>query len=262
MSNVLITGTTSGIGKAFAEKFAQKGHNLILVSRNAEKLQAQQSYLQTHFDVNVKIVACDLSAENAIMEIQNKLNEWQIAVDILINNAGFNECGAFVDTDLTKELEMINLHISFATKLVKSLLPNMIKNHYGRILNVGSTGSYIASPTDAVYSATKAYILSFSNALCGELTKTGVKVTTLCPGATKTEFAQKANIQNSPLFKFAVMKPEKVVKKAYPKLMKGKRLVIPGVYNKMLVLCSKILPVRLLNKITIRMMKNKPIKTK
>lgn len=255
MSTVLITGTTSGIGKAFAEKFAQKGHDLILVSRNAEKLQTQQNYLQTQFNVNVKTIACDLSAENAVTVIQDKLNDWQITVDILFNNAGFNECGAFVHTDLAKELEMINLHISFATRLIKCLLPNMLKNHYGRIVNVGSTGSFIASPTDAVYSATKAYILSFSNALCGELSKTGVKVTTLCPGATKTEFAQKANIQNSLLFKFAVMKPESVVKIAYPKLMKGKRLVIPGVYNKMLVFCSKILPVRLLNRITICMMK-------
>lgn len=255
MSTVLITGTTSGIGKAFAEKFAQKGHDLILVSRNAEKLQTQQNYLQTQFNVNVKTIACDLSAENAVTVIQDKLNDWQITVDILFNNVGFNECGAFVHTDLAKELEMINLHISFATRLIKCLLPNMLKNHYGRIVNVGSTGSFIASPTDAVYSATKAYILSFSNALCGELSKTGVKVTTLCPGATKTEFAQKANIQNSLLFKFAVMKPESVVKIAYPKLMKGKRLVIPGVYNKMLVFCSKILPVRLLNRITICMMK-------
>lgn len=255
MSTVLITGTTSGIGKAFAEKFAQKGHDLILVSRNAEKLQTQQNYLQTQFNVNVKTIACDLSAENAVTVIQDKLNDWQITVDILFNNAGFNECGAFVHTDLAKELEMINLHISFATRLIKCLLPNMLKNHYGRIVNVGSTGSFIASPTDAVYSATKAYILSFSNALCGELSKTGVKVTTLCPGATKTEFARKANIQNSLLFKFAVMKPESVVKIAYPKLMKGKRLVIPGVYNKMLVFCSKILPVRLLNRITICMMK-------
>lgn len=257
MSSVLITGTTSGIGKAFAEKFASKGHSLILVSRNEDKLQVQKDYLQTQFNVSVKTIACDLSTESAVTEIQNKLNEWQIAVDVLINNAGFNECGEFVNTDLAKELEMINLHISFATKLVKSLLPNMLKNHYGRILNVGSTGSFIASPTDAVYSATKAYILSFSNALCGELAKTGVKVTTLCPGATRTEFAQKANIQNSLLFKFAVMKPEKVVKIAYPKLMKGKRLVIPGAYNKAMVLCSKIFPVCLLNKITISMMRNR-----
>lgn len=257
MSSVLITGTTSGIGKAFAEKFASKGHSLILVSRNAEKLQAQKDKLQAQFNVSVKTIACDLSTDNAVTEIQNKLNEWGIVVDILINNAGFNEYGLFANTDIAKELEMINLHISFTTKLIKYLLPNMLKNHYGRILNVGSTGSFIASPTDAVYSATKAYILSFSNALCGELAKTGVKVTTLCPGATRTEFAQKANIQNSLLFKFAVMKPEKVVKIVYPKLMKGKRLVIAGAYNKAMVLCSKILPVRLLNKITIYMMRNR-----
>lgn len=178
MKTALITGTTSGIGKAFAEKFASMGNNIILVSRNEEKLKRQQNDLQSHYHVSVKYIACDLTQANA--------------VDLIF-----------------KEL-----------------------NHYGRIVNVGSTGSFIPSPSDAVYSATKAYIMSFSNALYGELKRTGIKVTLLCPGATETEFAAKANIQNTMLFKYAVMKPEKVAAIAYPKLMSGKRLVIPGIYNK------------------------------
>ena len=139
--------------------------------------------------------------------------------------------------------------------MTKSILLKMEEKGWGRILNVGSTGSYIPSPTDAVYSATKAYIMSFSNALSGEYSKTGIKITTLCPGATKTKFATKANISDTLLFKLAVMKPEKVVEIVYPKLMKGKRIVVPGLYNKFLVMFSMMLPIIITNRITVFMLK-------
>lgn len=255
MKTALITGTTSGIGKAFAEKFAGMGNNIILVSRNEEKLKNQQNDLQSHYHVSVKYIACDLAQTNAVDLIMNEINNWQVSVDFLVNNAGFNECGMFSDTDMTQEMKMIDLHIRFITQLTKRILPMMKENNYGRIVNVGSTGSFIPSPSDAVYSATKAYIMSFSNALYGELKKTGIKVTLLCPGATETEFAVKANIQNTLLFKFAVMKPERVVEITYPKLVKGKRLVIPGLYNKFLILFSRILPVEITNSLTLFMMK-------
>lgn len=255
METALITGTTSGIGKSFAEKFASQGYNIILVARNEEKLKQQQEYLQSQYGITVKYIAYDLTQTNSADLIVEEIKNWKFSVDFLINNAGFNECGLFTDTDINKELEMINLHIHFITKLTKYILPIMKKNNYGRILNVGSTGSFIASPSDAVYSATKAYIMSFSNALYGELAKTGIRVTTLCPGATKTEFASKANIENTILFKLAVMKPDKVVEIAYPKLIKGKRIIIPGLYNKLLILFSKITPVSITNKITLIMMK-------
>lgn len=255
MKAVLITGTTSGIGKAFAEKFASVGNNVILVARNEQKLKKQQLFLQDHYNVTVKYIAYDLAKEDAVDLIANTLDEWNVYVDILINNAGFNECGLFVKTDIRKELDMINLHIRFTTQLTKSILLKMEEMGWGRILNVGSTGSFIPSPTDAVYSATKAYIMSFSNALRGEYSKTGIKITTLCPGATKTEFATKANLSNTLLFKMAVMKPEKLVDIAYPKLMKGKRLIIPGVYNKLLVMFSMMLPISITNRITVSMLK-------
>ena len=255
MKAILITGTTSGIGKAFAEKFASVGNNIILVARNEQKLKKQQLFLQDHYHVTVKYIAYDLENENAVDFIMENLAKWDIFVEILINNAGFNECGYFINTNINKELDMINLHIRFITQLTKRILLGMEEKGYGRILNVGSTGSFIPSPTDAVYSATKAYILSFSNALCGEYSKTGINITTLCPGATQTEFALKANIQNTLLFKFAVMKPEKIVEIAYPKFMKGKRLIIPGLYNKLLIAFSKIIPISITNKMTIFMMK-------
>ena len=216
--------------------------------------------MQENYHVAVKYIVQDLTQESAAGLIMANIDKWKVTIDVLVNNAGFNECGFFVDTRLDRELEMINMHIRFVTELTKRILVHMKENGYGRILNVGSTGSFIPSPTDAVYSATKAYIMSFSNALCGELSKTGVKVTTLCPGATETESAAKANIQNTMLFKIAVMSPEKVVRIAYCGMMKGRRLVIPGIYNKLLVAFSKVMPVSITNRITIFMMKQPKIR--
>lgn len=255
MRTALITGTTSGIGKAFTEKFASMGNNIILVSRNEDDLKRQQKDLQSQYHVSVKYIACDLTQTNAVDLIMKEIDNWQVSVDFLINNAGFNECGRFSNTDITQELKMIDLHIRFITHLTKHILPIMERENFGHILNIGSTGSFIPSPSDAVYSATKAYIMSFSNALYGEYKKTGIKITLLCPGATKTQFAQKANIQHTLLFRFAVMKANKVVKIAYPKMMKGKRLIIPGWYNKFLVFFSKIIPIGITNRLILFMMK-------
>ena len=256
MENVLITGTTSGFGKAFAEKFASMGYNIILVSRDMQKLKQQQLYLQYQYHVTVNFIAYDLTKEDAADFIIEQIDNWNIPIDFLVNNAGFNEFGLFSQTDISKEIKMIDLHIRFITQLTKHILSIMEKNNYGHILNIGSTGSFIPSPSDAVYSATKAYIMSFSNALYGEYRNTGIKITLLCPGATETEFARKANIEQTLLFKYAVMKPDKVIKIAYPKIIKGKRLIIPGIYNKFLIFCSKIMPVDITNKLTMIMMNN------
>lgn len=256
MGNVLITGTTSGIGKAFAEKFASMGNNIILVSRGRQKLEQQQLYLQNRYHVTVNYIAYDLAKEDAADLVMEQIDNWNISIDFLINNAGFNECGLFSKTDINKEIKMIDLHIRFITQLTKRILTIMEQNDYGHIVNVGSTGSFIPSPSDAVYSATKAYIMSFSNALYGEYRNTGIKISLLCPGATETEFARKANIEQTLLFKFAVMKPDQLVKIAYPKIVKGKRLIIPGLYNKFLIFCSKILPIDITNKLTMIMMCN------
>lgn len=254
MENVLITGTTSGFGKAFAEKFASMGYNIILVSRDMQKLKQQQLYLQYQYHVTVNFIAYDLTKEDAADFIIEQIDNWNIPIDFLVNNAGFNEFGLFSQTDISKEIKMIDLHIRFITQLTKHILSIMEKNNYEHILNIGSTGSFIPSPSDAVYSATKAYIMSFSNALYGEYRNTGIKITLLCPGATETEFARKANIEQTLLFKYAVMKPDKVIKIAYPKIIKGKRLIIPGIYNKFLVFFSKIMPIDITNKLTMIMM--------
>lgn len=249
MDTVLITGTTSGIGKAFAEKFAAMGSSLVLVARDSGKLRQQQAELHSRFRVSVKGILCDLADPHAAELVQKELHTLHIPVDILINNAGFNEAGLFTDTDLANELDMIQVHVRTLTALTKLVLPGMVQRGYGRILNIGSTGAYMPCPHDAVYAATKAYVLSFSSGLCHELKGTGVTVTCLCPGATQTQFAGKANLLHTRLFKLFVMQPEAVAAVGYEALRRGKQTVVAGLYNKLLVLSAKWLPASVTNPI-------------
>lgn len=250
----LVTGTTSGIGKALCERLAQEKYRLVLVARNKELLKEQAATLRNS-GVEVFEVVCNLALSNAAEVIQNAVRDENLAIDILINNAGFNEAGLFSETNLEKELEMIQVHIKTLTELTKGFLSGMLERQSGKILNIGSTGCYMPCPSDAVYAATKAYVLSFSNALYQELKGTGVTVTTLCPGATQTSFADKAAIDKTLLFKYFVMQPEKVANIGYTSMMKGKRTVTAGAYNKMLVACTKLLPIGILNPIAAVMIK-------
>lgn len=249
----LITGCTSGIGKSFANLFAQKGYYLVLVSRDVEKLNMQTKQIIEEYGIKVYTIACDLTQKNAANEVYNEIKRIGVQVHILINNAGFNECGSFLDTSIEKEIEMMQLHMIFTTQLMKLLLPQMVEEKSGHILNVGSTGSYMSCPYNAVYAATKAYILSMSKGIASELKNTGVSITTLCPGATKTEFATKAGIENSLLFKLFVMSPDKVASIGYKALIKGKMTVIAGIYNKLLVFAACILPKEVVNYICKKM---------
>ena len=250
----LITGTTSGIGYEFAKQFAADAIHLVLVSRNREKLMKQQEALSKEYAVRVDIIAVDLAQADAIEHIREQLEKLDIDISYLVNNAGFNEVGPFLETNIEKEKEMIQVHNVFVTELTKYLLPKMIKNNDGKIANIGSTGSYIPCPHDAVYAATKAYILFFSKALAVELKNSGVSVSLICPGATKTAFAEKANIQNTLLFKLFVMEPAVVAHKGYKAMMRGKKQIIVGLYNKVLVITGVLLPNALVNMISKKML--------
>lgn len=250
----LVTGTTSGIGKALCEKLAQEKYRLVLVARNKVLLKEQAETLRNS-GVEVFEIACNLAQPNATEVILSAIRSQNFTVDVLINNAGFNEAGLFFETNLDKELEMIQVHIKTLTELTKGLLSGMLERRRGKILNVGSTGSYMPCPSDAVYAATKAYVLSFSNALYQELKGTGVTITTLCPGATQTNFADKAAIDKTLLFKYFVMQPQRVANIGYSSMIKGKRTVTAGAYNKMLVAFTKLLPIGILNPITAVMIK-------
>ncbi len=255
---VLITGATSGIGLALAEKFAKNNYPLVLVARNTEKLkQLSRKFIQ-EYKVDVHTISQDLASGQAAYTIFEAVKNKCITLEILINNAGFNEVGNFTVTDLKKEIGLIKVHIASVIELTKLFLPELIQNKFGRIVYLGSTGSFMPVPGNAVYCTSKSFIYTFSRAIRHELRNTGVKVTTLCPGATHTNFHIEAEMSNLRLFNIFPMKPERVAKIAFQKILKGKKTIVPGLYNKFIAISPLITPPWLLNRITDWMYK--PVK--
>jgi hypothetical protein len=229
--NVLITGASGGIGYELAKLFARDHHNLVLVARGADKLAQVAAELQTR-GVTVKTVALDLAAEPAPKFLFDQLQRESIAVDILVNNAGFGAFGEFAQMPEEDILGQINLNITALTQLTRLFLPPMIARRSGRIMNVASTAAFQPGPLMAVYYATKAYVLSFSEAIANELRGSGVTVTCFCPGATHTGFAKRAGTENSRLFKqLGAMSAEKVALDGYRSVMQGRGVAISGAHN-------------------------------
>jgi len=253
----LITGAASGIGKALAEKFASQGHHLVLVSKvsEIEALNQQADLLARQYDIEVSVIGADLEKEDAAMMVYEKVKQSGIEIQYLVNNAGFAVYGSFLETDLIKEIDMINTHIRCTTKMIKLFLPDMVQNGYGRVLNLSSTASYMPVFKMAVYAATKAYITSLSKTINLELKGPGASITALCPGATSTALPYKAGMEHTLLYRLFVMNPTAVANVGYKALMRGKPCVVAGVYNKLLVLCSKFLPAFIVNSITKRMLR-------
>ncbi|MFQ5455727.1 MAG: SDR family NAD(P)-dependent oxidoreductase [Nitrospirota bacterium] len=249
---VLITGATSGIGYELCKLFAQHNYDLILVARNKKRLDHIANELSQGKDITVKTIPKDLSIPSSPYEIFTELESASTHIDILINNAGFTVYGQFSETDIQREMEMIRVNLVSLTILTKFFLPGMLSQGYGKILNVGSTGSFVAGPLNAVYCATKAYVLSFSEALAEELQGTNVTVTTLCPGATRTEFAKRAEIEDINLFRLqsGTMDARTVAETGYQALMKGKRSVVAGVTNKATIFSLRFMPRGLTAKLT------------
>lgn len=233
----LITGASSGIGLALSFRFAKEGWHLVLVARDAVRLSDLSQKLEKDFQVKTVVMPMDLTCANAAQELFEQLSGKGIRINALINNAGSGACGSFIDTPSDKDMQTIDLNIRAVTLLTKSVITHMHGNG-GKILNVASTGSYQPGPFIAVYYASKAYVLSLTQALRKELKGSGIVVSALCPGSTATEFSRRAgkkDIKNS-------MTPEKVADCAYKGLMKGKAVIIPGLKNKMFILASKLLP--------------------
>lgn len=252
--SVLVTGATSGIGYELSRRFAQNGYNLVLVARNKAKLEQLAKELSQEFPIKAEIIPKDLAVTQASEEIFAELQSKSIHIDILVNNAGFNEYGLFSETNLHKELELIQVNLISLTCLTKLLLPGMLSKNFGKILNVGSTGSFVPGPLNAVYCATKAYVLSFSEAIDEELRGTGVTVTTLCPGATKTEFAQRAKMEDTKLFQGSMMTAKEVSEIGYHALMQGKTIAIPGCANKLTICSLRLSPRKMIRKMVKGMM--------
>ena len=253
----LVTGTTSGIGYELTNLFAKDGTKLILVSRDPFKLKMQQAELEKRYGAKAYTIAKDLSLPNAAIEIFNEVEKAGIHVDILVNNAGFGINDRFIDTSLEQELKMLQVNVIALTQLTKVFIPGMVQNGYGKVLNLGSTGSFTPCPFEAVYCASKAYVLSFSNAIRAELKGTGVTVTTLCPGATKTEFPKKTLMEETLLFRKTAMEAKRVAQIAYQGLMQNKKVVIPGAINRLMMWSIPFTPGPIAEKLTMMLVKRR-----
>jgi len=238
----LITGPTSGIGLDLAALFAADRHDLVLVSRSADKLEQLGAELKQKHGIAVTSIAIDLSEPEAPAALVAELERRGLTVDVLVNNAGYAQYGAFLETDADQERRMMQLNMVTLTELTKRLVPGMVKRGRGRVLNVASTAAFMPGPLMAVYYATKAYVLSLSEALSSELQGTGVSVTALCPGPTRTGFQARAQMQSSRLVQGKIMDSATVARIGYRALMAGKPLVIPGFTNQVQAMAPRLLP--------------------
>ncbi len=252
---VLLTGASSGIGMELAECFAREGHELVLVARSKEKLEELGAGLAGRYGVRTTAIACDLSVPNAAEQLAAELESRGLQADVLVNNAGYGLYGEFQETEWEREQQMMQLNMIALTQLTKRMLPGMLSRGRGRILNVASTASFQPGPLMAVYYATKAYVLSFSEAIAEELEGTGVTVTALCPGPTASGFQSAAAMEKSKLVNgsLPMMDARTVAEQGYAGMKRGERVVIPGIVNKLLVQSVRVTPRRLVTKLVKRM---------
>lgn len=246
----LITGASAGIGRELAKLFAADGHNLVLVARNGPRLAQFADDLQREFAVSAKSFPLDLTDTSAPQFLLDQLARESIAVETLVNNAGYGIRGAFAQTPAEESLGQIQLNIAALTHLTRLFLQPMLDRREGKILNVASTAGFQPGPLMAVYYATKAYVISFSEALANELQGTGVTVTCLCPGPTDTEFQRRAGTEGNLLKRLRPMDAKSVARDGYNALMKGKPLVISGFRNWLLTESLRISPRRLVTAVS------------
>ncbi len=231
----LITGASGGIGLELARIFAANGYDLVLIARNEEKLQGLAESFKTDHRCEVLVISKDLSHQEAVIEVFDQIESAGIEIDYLVNNAGFGLYGEFIHTSGGFELNMIDLNVKTLTHFTKHYLPMMAQRGRGGVLNIASVASFQPGPLMSVYYATKAYVLSLTEALANELKGKQVKMTALCPGPTATDFSIRADLGQSKLFKGHVMTAEKVAQIGFQGFMNGKTIIIPGVKNRLLV---------------------------
>jgi short-subunit dehydrogenase len=242
-SYALITGATSGIGYEFCRLFAADGYNLLIVARSGERLNEVAAELRNEYQVQVMPLVKDLFNKEAAKEIYDEVQRNNLQVTALVNDAGQGEFGFFCETELQRELDIIQLNIISVVSLSKYFLKDMLKNNEGRILNVASLVADYPSPLLAVYAATKAFVLSFTEALVNELKDTDITITALQPGVTDTDFFYKAGEDETMHYQeMKLSDPAKVAKDGYDALMKGKDKVVSGTKNKMQSLMSNLMP--------------------
>jgi uncharacterized protein len=258
-TTALITGASGGIGYELAKLFAKDGHNLVLVARSGGKLTQVADELQRQFGISVKTVALDLTAVPAPQALFDQMQREGVAIDFLVNNAGYGKHGKFAAMPMEDCLGQIQLNITALTQLTRLFLPSMLGRRRGRILNIASTAGFQAGPMMAVYYATKAYVISFSEALANEVKGSGVSVTCHCPGATDTGFQKRAETEESILFKkLRPMGAKSVARHAYRSLMAGKTLAIAGLGNWLLTESQRFAPRKLVVLISRKLLDQVP----
>jgi uncharacterized protein len=230
----LITGASSGIGLELARCFAEDGYNLVLVSRSAAALEAEAAKLAGEFNVSAVAIARDLGQRDAGTELAQTLGERSLNIDVVVNNAGYGAAGAFDRSDLSTQLGMIDLNVRALVELTHLFWPRILKNKRGGVLNVASTAAFQPGPFFAVYSATKAFVLSFSEALWEEARGTGVHVSCLCPGATESAFHKRAGTENLRLLRGGMMSAARAAQLGYRAFQANQRVKVAGAGNAIL----------------------------
>ncbi len=239
----LVTGASGGIGYELASLLARNNYNLVLTARREDRLREIQSDFERRYDIQVTVIPKDLSRPEAPDEIYSQISADGITVDVIINDAGFGNYGMFAETDWKKEARMLQLNVIALTHLTKLFLPGMLKRWSGKILNLASVAAFMPGPMMAVYYASKAYVLSFSEAIAYELRGTGVTVTVLCPGPTDTGFYKAASLEKSQLFRrLQVADARKVAEFGYHAMLAGKPVAVYGFLNAASVFIHRFLP--------------------
>ena len=248
----LITGASSGIGEALARCFARGGHGLVLVARSGDKLKAQAQALASEFAVRVTVLPVDLSRPGAAAKLAASLKRRRIDIDVLVNNAGVLEHGAFVKTPARRHQELIDLNVSSLTAMLAQFVPAMVERRRGRILNVASIAAFQPVPSLATYAATKAYVLSLTESLAEELRASGVSVTALCPGITDTPMVSKATVKSPGLARLPgllIGDVDEVAAEGYRACIDGEVIRVPGVLNFAATVAGRATPKWLLRRI-------------
>lgn len=244
----LITGASAGIGEELARVFAAHSHDVVLVARRRDALEALAGQLEGKHGITATVVVDDLGDPEAPKRIFAAIRDARIEIDVLVNNAGFGLGGEFSETPIDREMAMIQVNITSLMQLTKLFVAPMLKKRAGYVMNVASTAAFFPGPMMSVYYATKAFVLSFSQALSEELTPSGITVSCLCPGPTETEFAEVAQVKKAKLFAADVADAREVAEFGYRAMMGGWRVAIPGARNKFLVQAQRFVPRRLITR--------------
>ncbi len=237
MGTVLVTGASGGLGEEFARQFAARGYDLRLAARSGDKLAALGGELEAKAGVKAEWLAVDLGRPEGPDEV---LARWPDAPDILVNNAGFGNYGLFHEIEPGRDAALIDLNVRSLTVLTRAYLPGMVARRSGRVVNVASTAAFFPGAFMAAYFASKAYVLSLSEALAEELKGTGVTVTAFCPGPTKTGFQDRARMTESKLVTEGMMAADTAVREGIEGALAGRRIVVPGARNRFLTWLPRV----------------------